>query len=228
MVCCVSLVSTVFCLPPTLGLLLLLIQDSAWSHASQAFKQWITANHWDVEVSSPANPAEPSIPALFQVTLVVESGRQWVDRNHSLVLLLLTLLSLTNLILSLLLSCAAILRRSALTAPWLAFNTPLLLAMLPLLTAGTFISFFVDLLLAIIFPVLAGLVLGTWVLLWRKVTKLCRVGSVLYSSSLQVFWAKGKLGPGRAAKLVPPGRQRGYRAVPEQAVRPVRIPPHLA
>jgi hypothetical protein len=36
-------------------------------------------------------------------------------------------------------------------------------------TCWTFMSFFVDLLVAIVFPVAAGLVLGLWIQLWRGV-----------------------------------------------------------
>ena len=34
----------------------------------------------------------------------------------------------------------------------------------------TFLSFFVDLLVAVIFPVIAGLFLGLWIFLWRGVS----------------------------------------------------------
>merc|ERR1719237_1450271 len=53
--------------------------------------------------------------------------------------------------------------------PWLCSDMVILVLMVATFTFTCFLSFFVDLLVAIVFPVVAGLVLGVWSLLWHRV-----------------------------------------------------------
>merc|ERR1719367_690009 len=104
--------------------------------------RWLEHNHWDVKV-----------------TRAVWSSLDLVDDNHSIILIVLSALSATNIILSLMVTCSTIMERRGLMVPWLVFNSIIIFSMLLVFTAWTFISFFISILLAIIFPVLAGLVL---------------------------------------------------------------------
>ena len=73
-----------------------------------------------------------------------------------------------HLLSSLLLLLGTMLNKRSLLIPWLLTDLLIIISMGLVFTSWTFLSFFVDLLIAILFPVVAGLVLGLWTLLWRN------------------------------------------------------------
>ena len=70
---------------------------------------------------------------------------------------------------SVLLLLGIMLQRRAFFFPWLCSDMVILILMVATFTFTCFLSFFVDLLVAIVFPVVGGLVLGLWIFLWRRV-----------------------------------------------------------
>ena len=93
----------------------------------------------------------------------------WLDRHHEPLLGGVIIAWVLHLLFSLLLLLGAMLHRRPLLLPWLSSAMIIIVIMVVTFTAWTFLSFFVDLLVAIVFPVVAGLVLGLWIFLWRGV-----------------------------------------------------------
>jgi hypothetical protein len=62
-----------------------------------------------------------------------------------------------------------ILNQRSLFIPWMVSEMCIIILMVVTFTCWTFMSFFVDLLVAIVSPVMAGLLLGFWIYLWRRV-----------------------------------------------------------
>ena len=106
---------------------------------------------------------------IFQVTRVVWGSVAWLDRHHESLLGSILLSWLIHLTFSFLLIAGAVRHRRDLFLPWLCSDMVILVLMVATFTFTCFLSFFVDLLVAIVFPVVAGLVLGVWSLLWHRV-----------------------------------------------------------
>merc|ERR1712241_1000519 len=150
----ISLVTAFFWLLPTITFLYLLIEVNSWLELVNYCNHWLTLIHWDL-----------------MVTEWVATAVNWVDRNNTVILISLSAVSSINIILSLLVTASVLTDRRGLTVPWLVYNALIILIMLLTCICWTFISFFISLLLAIIFPVLSGLVLGVWILMWKKIYK---------------------------------------------------------
>ena len=103
------------------------------------------------------------------MTYIVRTSLDWVDRNHTVVLAIIMLLSLVHLSFSLMLVVSSASFKRALLIPWMVSHMLNIIIMIITFTCWTFISFFIDLLLAIVFPVVGGLVLGVWIVMWRLV-----------------------------------------------------------
>merc|ERR1719250_530198 len=71
--------------------------------------------------------------------------------------------AILHLLFSVMLILGTLLYRRSLLIPWMIFH------MVITFTFLTFFSFFINLLLAIVFPVVAGLLLGLWIVMWREV-----------------------------------------------------------
>jgi len=147
-----SLTASFTWLVPSISLLYLLIDHNSWQVLVSYCHHWLEHNHWDL-----------------MVTRSVWAAVNWVDNNHSVILIILSALCLINIALSVTLTISTITNRRGLAVPWLVFNALIIFIMLLIFTCWTFISFFISILLAIIFPVLAGVVLGVWILMWKKV-----------------------------------------------------------
>ena len=93
----------------------------------------------------------------------------WVDLHHELLLATIIISWVLHLLFSILLLLGAMLYNRALFLPWLVSDMIILILMVITFTCWTFMSFFVDLLVAIVFPVVVGLILGLWIFLWRGV-----------------------------------------------------------
>merc|ERR1712013_939195 len=75
-----------------------------------------------------------------------------LDRNHKKVLGTLMITAILHLLF-----------------PWMIFHMFSIILMVITFSFWTFFSFFINLLLAIVFPVVAGLLLGLWIVMWREV-----------------------------------------------------------
>merc|ERR1712106_395258 len=96
-------------------------------------------------------------------------GVQWLDRNNKVVLAIIILSTVLHFIFSSMLVFGTFLYRQNLIIPWIISHMLSIILMVIGFTCWTFFSFFIDLLLAIVFPVVAGLVLGLWIIMWREV-----------------------------------------------------------
>ena len=90
-------------------------------------------------------------------------------QTSSVLLSLLFLFTSLHLIFSLLLVPAIILHRRRLLLPWLTTHILLIVAKIVIFSLCTFITFFIDLLVSVVFPVVSGVVLGLSLLTWRLV-----------------------------------------------------------
>lgn len=149
-----AVLSLVLSLAVILPSVLLLVNASTWHYVNKAIQRWLVENHWD-----------------RQVTQAVAKCFHWVDLHHERLLGGLILAWVVHLLLSLLLLLGAMLHRRWMLLPWLCSHMTLLVVMVVTFVSWTFLSFFVDLLVAVIFPVCAGLFLGLWIFLWRGVRR---------------------------------------------------------
>ena len=111
---------------------------------------------------------------IFEATLAVTSCLRWLDEDSRYQLFLAGLVSAISLHLfsALILILGTLLQHRALLIPWLITDMMIILLMGSIFVGWTFLSFFVDLLVAIMFPIIAGTVLGIWIYSWRNVQDL--------------------------------------------------------
>ena len=110
----------------------------------------------------------------LQATRKVVAGIRVISANCPLVTATFLVLSLLHITASALLYCSASPGRTKLFLPWLISHMVLIVSMTSVFICWTFITFFIDLLVSIVFPVLSGLVLGVSILLWRLVFTIYR------------------------------------------------------
>ena len=77
-----------------------------------------------------------------------------------------------HLLLSLLLLLGAMLHKPLLLVPWMVSDMMIITILFIIFSAWCFLSFFIGVLAAILFPFLGGLVLGVKIILWRQVRSL--------------------------------------------------------
>jgi len=153
--------------------LYMLVKQEAWQVVREAFHDWLEKNHWDVKVTR-------AVWRIFDM----------VDTNHKTILAGLIGSTLIHLLFSFMLVLGAILYKRSLFVPWMVSDMIIIILMLVSFTCWTFMSFFVDLLVAIVFPVVGGLMLGFWIYLWKRVKSIfmqlgrMKVGNVLVSQKM--------------------------------------------
>ena len=158
-----------------------LVRPGSWAPARAWLEAWLGRNHWDAEV-----------------VWAVLAGLDWLDKHSELVLIPLVAAASTHLLAALLLVLGAMLRRRGLLVPWLITDSIVILAFVLVFVGWSFLSFFVDLLIAMVFPMVASLVIGLWVVLWRNTLH-------MYSVHVQ---------PSSAKHYVSSTKGGGYTSVP--------------
>ena len=106
---------------------------------------------------------------IFQATRKVVAAIRLISANSVLVMGSFLLLSFLHLTASALLYCSVSPVRRKLFLPWLVSHMLIIATMTTVFICWTFITFFIDLLVSIVFPVVSGLVLGLSILVWRLV-----------------------------------------------------------
>lgn len=147
-----SLLSVLVTLATMLPAVLLLLDNEVWHQTKLWLQAWLEQNHWDIEV-----------------TQVVWRGLSWLDEFHHYVLAGVIACTSVHFLASLLLMLGVMLNKQVLFLPWLVSQMVVIAMMVVIFLGWTFLSFFVHLLVAILFPMVAGLVLGLWICLWREV-----------------------------------------------------------
>ena len=160
------MVSMVVLLPS----LYMLVRQEAWQRVREVCHDWLEQNHWDIQVGNRHDfSGLNTLPLKHQVTRVVWKGFDWVDMNHRMILAGVIGSTVIHLFFCLMLVLGGILYNRSLFIPWMVSNMIIIILMVITFTCWTFMSFFVDLLVAIVFPVLGGLVLGLNIHLWKRV-----------------------------------------------------------
>ena len=149
-----SLLSSMACLSLLLPSSYLLLLPSSSTSLLSSSKAWVTSHRLDSAVHA------------HLVTAL-----HWLYSHRLPLLAGLIAASLLHLLHSLLLLLGALLHSRSLLLPWLVSQALVLTAMALAFTACTFLSLFVSLPMAVVCPVLAGLVLGAWGHLWRRVAR---------------------------------------------------------
>ena len=103
-----------------------------------------------------------------------------ISANSVLVMGSFLLLSFLHLTASALLYCSVSPVRTKLFLPWLLSHLVIIATMTTVFICWTFITFFIDLLVSVVFPVISGLVLGLSILAWRLVLASFRNNLVRY------------------------------------------------
>eukprot|EP00096_Caligus_rogercresseyi_P000594 TRINITY_DN11055_c0_g1_i1.p1 TRINITY_DN11055_c0_g1~~TRINITY_DN11055_c0_g1_i1.p1 ORF type:complete len:217 (+),score=34.83 TRINITY_DN11055_c0_g1_i1:92-742(+) len=142
-----------------------LIKPEFWAEGYKLIENWVLGNHWDSDVTS-----------------VALRGLGYVSEHNGILLMILIALSSFHIFNSLILILGALLHRPLLFLPWMIQDALLLALGAVLFVLWAFLSFFVDVLVAVLFPILAGLVLGYWIYLWKNIYTL--YGQLRYEALL--------------------------------------------
>jgi hypothetical protein len=124
--------SVLSCLAVLLPSLYGLVRADSWSQLREWVNSWLVRNHWDVEV-----------------TQQVWRGLDWLDLHHNYFLGGLVAASATHLVSALLLLLGCMVQKRGLLIPWLITDLLVLSSMVLIFLSWSFLSFFVDLLIAI-------------------------------------------------------------------------------
>jgi len=153
-----SVLAGLYCVLANLAVLLpcvyALVRPDFWTKGYIALERWVTANKWDEDVTTNALLALGAL-----------------NRNHALFLIVVIAVCALHIFNSLLLVLGALLGKRLAMLPWMIQDALMILAMGLLFVFWAFFSFFVHMLVAVLFPVVAGLVLGFWVYMWRNVAE---------------------------------------------------------
>ena len=106
---------------------------------------------------------------MLQATRSVIKVLSWVSNHSTLINTIFILSTIVHFIFSCLLYVGSSPNRPKLRLPWLVSHMIIIILTTIVFICWTFITFFIDLLVTIVFPVLSGLVLGVSILLWRLV-----------------------------------------------------------
>lgn len=156
-----GVVSVLMSLVTALPMLYVLVKQDAWVSIYNSMLGWLK-NHFIKDT---------------QATSAVISLLDWLaeDSRYQLVLAGLVSAITLHLFSALLLILGAMLQHRALLLPWLITDILILIVMASIFIGWTFLSFFVDLLVAIMFPIIGGTVLGFWIYSWRNVQDLFNI-----------------------------------------------------
>ena len=106
------------------------------------------------------------------MTGIVVSYLSLLQSNQTPALMGLIAGVVLHLLLSLLLLLGAMLHKPLLLLPWLISDMIIITILFIIFSAWSFLSFFIGVLAAVLFPFLGGLVLGLKIILWRNVRSL--------------------------------------------------------
>jgi len=147
--------SIISCLSTILLSIYLIFNSEKFNQLSSNFSSWLHQHHGDKEVLDVAI-------SYFNI----------LKTHHEAALLGVISAAVLHLLLSLLLLLGAMLHKHLLLVPWMVTDMFLIIIIFlarDVFSTWSFLSFFVGLMAAIIFPFVAGLVLGVKILLWRQV-----------------------------------------------------------
>jgi len=147
-----SMISSLTSLTVTILIMIIFISDTAWSNIIFDVKEWILNQQWDASITR-------------GVLMFLNN----VSINYNLVLSILLLFSILHFVFSLLLVIGIQIYKRELLIPWLVTHLIIIIVKIIIFSFCTFITFFIDILVSIVFPVASGMVLGVSLLLWRLV-----------------------------------------------------------
>lgn len=151
---CFSVLSSLITILMTIYLV---INTEAYYWISDQIRNWLQMHQGDKEVLE-----------------VTQSYFDVVDHYHHSVLYGVITAVVLHLSLSLLLLLGSILHKHLLLIPWMVTDLVLILLLFLVFSTWSFLSFFVGLIPAVIFPFFGGLTLGVKIMLWRQVLSLYR------------------------------------------------------
>merc|ERR1711953_883390 len=109
----------------------------------EIIKHWILRQQWDLSI-----------------TRGIISFLNNISDNPSSLLSLLLMFTILHFIFSLLLTVSIRLDKRELLLPWLVTHLIIILVKITIFSFTTFITFFIDLLVSVVFPLITGMVLG--------------------------------------------------------------------
>jgi hypothetical protein len=149
-------------------------------------ENWIVSNHWDSEVTSSALKLISTVSA-----------------HHALFLIIVIAYCAMHTFNSLLLVLGAMCEKRLLLLPWMIQDMFTIVLVGLLFVFWAFFSFFVHVLVAVFFPVLAGLVLGFWIYLWKNVKELFHMLGIDNSQHQGTVYRKLPAGAGTRSLIIP-------------------------
>lgn len=148
----ISVLSVISTLTTLLTFLIVFSSDQSWDDIRDYVLHWMTDNNIDVDA-----------------TRKVVSALRWMSSHSSLMNSIFILLNIIHCIFSTLLYFGSSPPKAKYRVPWLVSHMLVIILTTIIFICWTFVTFFIDLLVTIVCPVLSGLVLGVSILLWRLV-----------------------------------------------------------
>ena len=164
--------SVLACLALLLVSVYLVINTALYDLVFSETTHWLRHQSRDKEVGGAVPEIWPSTLVIFQVTDIVVSYLSLLQTHHTPALMALIAGVVLHLLLSLLLLLGAMLHKPLLLVPWMVSDMIIITILFIIFSAWSFLSFFIGVLAAILFPFLGGLVLGVKIILWRQVMNL--------------------------------------------------------
>lgn len=148
----ISVLCVISALTTLLTFFIVFSEDQSWADLTDYVLHWMTDNNIDVNA-----------------TRKVVSVLRWISGHSSLMNSIFILLTLLYCIFSIMLYFGSKPHKSRLRLPWLISHMLVIILTTVIFICWTFITFFIDLLITIVCPVISGLVLGLSILLWRLI-----------------------------------------------------------
>lgn len=146
----ISIFTTLSSLATCITCLVLIINIET---SQKNFAEWLKINDWSIREQSS----------------LIESSISWLASNFSLILIFVFLVSIMYLFSCIVLTFAVITSRRRMFLFWLICHMVNLIIKIICFSCLTFMFFLIDLLIAVIFPLIAGMFLGLSFIIWRTV-----------------------------------------------------------
>jgi len=148
----IALLSIISSLTTLITFLIIFSSNQSWFDVRDYVLHWMTDNNIDINA-----------------TRKVSSILTWISNFSTLVNSIFILATCLHIIFSCLLYLGSKPSKPKLRIPWLVTHMIIIIITTITFICWTFITFFIDLLVTIVFPVLSGLILGVSILLWRLI-----------------------------------------------------------
>merc|ERR1712130_877672 len=147
-----SIVSSLSSVTVMIFATILFLSEPTWTNLLEDVIQWVKIQQWDSKISSQ-----------------VISSLGTLSENNNLVLSSILIFSAAHFSFSILLIIGSHLNKRKLFLPWIGAQSLIIIIKTIIFSFCTFIMFFIDVLVFVVFPIVSGIILGISLLLMRLI-----------------------------------------------------------